>query len=119
MERSKEERSLPLVGSEVAPGTYTLKDSVAELLKKRVSTRGPYDVFSENRSAPIKTGHYAEDTDNKLGPGQYEKTATIDELKKAQYVKHGKFGKIAQYPTVGGDRLSIEHTSLRPRNPSW
>ena len=45
-----------------------------------MSNRGPYDVFSENRSAPVKWGHYAQDLDKKLGPGQYNFKSFTDEL---------------------------------------
>jgi hypothetical protein len=105
-------------GCEVPPGTYTHKSSIDELIKKKVSTRGPYDVFSENRSE-IKWGHFAEDRDNKLGPGQYKSKSFIDDLNDTRHNKHGKFGKIAQYPEKSGDRLSINNTGLRPRNPTW
>ena len=40
-------------------------------------------------------------------------------MKDHSHAKHGKFGRIAQYPSNPGDRLSSEHTSLKPRNPSW
>lgn len=118
-ERSKEPRSLPSVGCEVPPGTYNLKSSVDELVKKRVSKRGPYDLFSEARSIVPKWGHYAVDPDKNLGPGQYTLKSFTDDLKDQHNAKHGKFGKIAQYPATAGDRISIEHVGLRPRNPSW
>lgn len=101
------------------PATYNHKNSIDELIKKRVSNRGPYDLFSEIRSAPIKTGHYVEDQDKKLGPGQYDIPSFVDALKNTAHAKHGKFGKIAQYPVVSGDRLSVNNTSLQPRNPKW
>ena len=81
--------------------------------------RGPYDLFSENRSAPNKTGHLAEDLDKKLGPGQYDLKSFVDDLNDQPHKKHGKFGKIEQYPDVSGDRLSIHEVSLKPRNPAW
>ncbi len=84
-----------------------------------MSNRGPYDVFSENRSAPVKWGHYAQDLDKKLGPGQYNFKSFTDELQNKHQKKHGKFGKIEQYPAISGDRISIDSTSLRPRNPKW
>ncbi len=120
-ERSKESRSLPIVGSEVPPATYNLKSSIDELINKRVSTRGPYELFSENRSAPITHGPYAQDLDKTLGPGQYPFKSFTDNMNDAAHIKHGKFGKIVQYPTISGDRLSINNTSIRPRNtdPNW
>jgi hypothetical protein len=118
-ERSKQERSLPSVGCEVPPGTYNHKNSIDELLKKKVSTRGPYDVFSESRSGPVKWGYFAEDIDKNLGPGQYPISSFTNDLKSRSKEKYGKFGKIAQYPNLNGDRLSVNHTGLKPRNPNW
>lgn len=83
-----------------------------------MSTRGPYDVFSENRSK-IKWGHFAQDNSNQLGPGQYQINSFTDDMNDTMHKKHGKFGKIAQYPDQSGERLSINNTSLRPRNPKW
>lgn len=120
-ERSKEPRSLPTVGCEVPPATYNLKSSIDELINKRVSNRGPYDLFTENRSAPITHGPYAQDLDKTLGPGQYPYKSFTDDLNDLPHIKHGKFGKMEQYPTISGDRLSINNTSIRPRNtdPNW
>jgi hypothetical protein len=72
-------------------------------------------LFSESRDT-IKWGHFAQQKNNNLGPGQYGFCSFTDELKKS---KNGKFGKIAQYPAVSSDRLSIVNQSLRPRNPTW
>ena len=55
---------------QVPPGTYKHKYSIDELLKKKVSTRGPYDLFSEERSGPPKTGHFIQDSNPILGPGE-------------------------------------------------
>lgn len=121
MERSKEPRSLPSVGCEVPPATYNLKSSIDELVNKKVGNRGPYDVFSENRSAPMRHGLHAQDLDMTLGPGQYNTKSFTDNLNDYSQAKHGKFGKIDQYPSISGDRLSINNTSIRPRNtdPNW
>jgi hypothetical protein len=121
LERSKESRGLPTVGCEVPPASYNLKSSIDELLNKQVSTKGPYELFSENRSAPITHGPYAQDLDKTLGPGQYNLKSFIDELNNSSRKKYGKFGKIEQYPQISGDRLSINNTSIRPRNtdPNW
>jgi hypothetical protein len=105
----------------VPPGTYSLKHSIDELLSKKVSNRGPYDLFSEDRSAPMKTGHYMQDLDHKLGPGQYTyKNSFLDDMQDYTNNKKGVFGKIAQYPAISGDRLSVAlSSSLQPRNPDW
>lgn len=118
-ERSKQPRSLPEVGCEVPPGTYEYKNSTDELIKKKVSNRGPYDVFSSNRTDPVKTGHYTKVMKWNLGPGQYNIPSLTDDLVDYSKEKHGKFGKIAQYPKISGDRLSINYTSLQPKDPDF
>lgn len=40
-------------------------------------------------------------------------------MKFKENIKKGKFGKIVQYPNFSGDRISINNTGLRPRNPNW
>jgi hypothetical protein len=75
-------------------------------------------VFSESRST-IKWGHYAENVDNNLGPGQYNLGSFVDEIHDSNNAKRGKFGKLAQYPNFAGDRISINNTALQPRNPKW
>ena len=89
------------------------------MLKKKVSNRGPYDLFTENRSAPNKTGHLAVDLDNQLGPGQYDLNSFVDDLTDTAHKKHGKFGKNKQYPDYSGDRLSVNNVSLKPRYPKF
>lgn len=41
----------------VGPGTYEVKGSIEELLKKKTGTKGPYDCFSLDRNKPVLTGH--------------------------------------------------------------
>jgi hypothetical protein len=106
-----------LKGCEVPPGTYEHKSTIDELIKKKVSNRGPYDLFSLDRSDAPKTGHYTKVVKWNLGPGQYNIPSFTDDLVNYSKGKHGKFGKIAQYPVHSGDRLSIEHTSLQPKDP--
>ncbi len=107
-------------GCEVPPGTYKFKSGINELLNKKVSKRGPYDLFSEERSIVPKWGHHARiKSEKNLGPGEYTLKSFTDDLNDLGHSKQGKFGKIVQYPNKSGDRLSIEHVSLRPRNPSW
>lgn len=121
-ERSKEPRSLPLVGSEVPPATYSHKNSIDELCNKKVSKRGPYDLFSENRSGPVKWGHFWKDPTKTLGPGQYDLKTFVDDVKHGYYGshdKHGKFSKNKQYPNPSGERLACDEVSLHPRKPDW
>lgn len=120
-ERSKGQRSLPEVGCEVPPGTYNLKSSIDELINKKVSKYGPYQLYSLslNRSDPPKTGYYTNNCDWNVGPGHYKIKSFTDDFLHEAKKKYGKFGKIDQYPQHPGDRLSMYHTSLIPKNPSF
>lgn len=46
-------------GSGLAPGTYTFKSGIEVCLAKITGTRGPYDIFSGDRSKPQPYGHYS------------------------------------------------------------
>lgn len=46
-------------GSGLAPGTYTFKSGIEVCLAKVTGTRGPYDIFSGDRSKPQPYGHYS------------------------------------------------------------
>ena len=84
-----------------------------------MSKRGPYDLFTENRSGLPKTGHFVKDNENKLGPGQYSLDSFVDLNSKPDHIRHGKFGTLAQYPKPIGERITIFSNSLQPRNPDW
>jgi len=47
------------VGCDLAPGRYDKQSFADEIVKKTVSKRGPYDLFTGERHKAIKTGHYA------------------------------------------------------------
>lgn len=47
------------MGCELAPGRYEKLSFTDEIMKKVVSKRGPYDLFTGERNQPNKTGHYA------------------------------------------------------------
>ena len=42
-----------------SPCTYVLKSSVDVLLGKRTGVRGPYDLFTGQRDAPVTSGFFA------------------------------------------------------------
>ena len=62
-------RSLPMVGSQLGPGSYNFDSSTEQMSKKVTSLRGPYDLFSADRNKPMKTGHFAAPPHTNLGPG--------------------------------------------------
>ena len=51
-------RVWPIYGSDLAPGRYDVLHDRDKIYNRLVSKRGPYDVFSEDRSKVIH-GHYA------------------------------------------------------------
>ena len=108
-------RNMPTLGSRLGPGTYKLFGSVDEILQKRVSTRGPYDVFSDDRGKPIKTGHFAQQKSYNLGPGQYNLKSSTDEMYSQDPEHKGRFGKAAQYPEPPTERIIVSTLSLKPR----
>jgi hypothetical protein len=98
-------------GSKIGPGTYNIKSSIDDLIHKRVSEKGPYQVFTTSRSAPISTGHYAVLDTWDLSPDfpskDYPESISLThELKKN---KHGTFSKLDRFQKKPTDRLAIEH----------
>ncbi|GCB74658.1 hypothetical protein scyTo_0003749 [Scyliorhinus torazame] len=69
-----------------------------------VSKRGPYDLFTGERSDRIKTGHLATDPLN-LSPGMYKFQSFTDDLLSSAKKRHGKFSMIEQYPFPPVDRI--------------
>jgi len=111
-------RSLPTLGSRLGPSTYKICGSIDELMQKKVSARGPYDVFSADRGKPITTGHLAQQTSYNLGPGQYNLKSYTDEMSNDCQKYKSKFGKGAQYPNPPIDRIIVSTLSLKPRASS-
>ncbi|KAM7324604.1 hypothetical protein ACRRTK_016909 [Alexandromys fortis] len=56
-------------GSGLGPGTYTIKSGIESFVNRSTGTRGPYDIFSGERSKPMPYGHYA--MQDIAGPGSY------------------------------------------------
>ncbi|CAF3699406.1 unnamed protein product [Rotaria sordida] len=112
-------RTLPSQGSKIGPGTYNLKSSIDELINKRVSEKGPYQLFTISRSAPITTGHYAildtwdlsPDFPSKDYPNSISFTHELEKNK-----KQGAFSKLDRFQKKPTDRLAIEHPGLEPKN---
>ncbi|XP_025080875.1 lymphocyte expansion molecule-like [Pomacea canaliculata] len=92
-------------GCPLGPGTYESKSCIDELLNKVVSKRGPYDLYSGNRSKPISQGFYAAPKRVNLGPGQYSIKSFVDDLTSEHVVHKGKLGIEAQYPQHPPERI--------------
>lgn len=102
-------------GSKIGPGTYNLKGSIDELIHKRVGEKGPYQLFTINRSAPIATGHYAvldtwdlsPDFPSKDFPNSVSFTHELEKNK-----KQGAFGKFERFPKKPSDRIAIDNPGI-------
>ncbi len=99
-------------GTKLGPGTYNIKNSIDELIKKRVSDKGPYQVFTLSRAAPIATGHYSILDRWDLSPDfpskDYPESITFTkQLEKNK--EYGVFGKLNRFQKKPTDRISIEH----------
>ena len=103
--------SVKFQGSKIGPGTYNIKSSIDELINKRVSEKGPYQVFSTSRSAPISTGHYAVLDTWDLSPDFPSKDypESISLTHELARNKHGTFSKLTRFQKKPTDRLAIEH----------
>ncbi|XP_074642342.1 ciliary microtubule-associated protein 2-like [Tubulanus polymorphus] len=113
---SSQPRSLPMVGSDLGPGSYNFESFTDQTAKKLTSLRGPYDLFTGERNKPITTGHYASPISH-LGPGQYELKSFLDDMTSEHSKKQGKFGKVEQYPAKHSDRIYCCTLPQVPRNP--
>ncbi|XP_072173043.1 ciliary microtubule-associated protein 2-like [Diadema setosum] len=111
-------RHLPTVGCELGPGTYENKSFTEELTSKVTSTRGPYDLFTGERNAPIKTGHLSRPGQHPLGPGQYNLSSFSDKWQDEHNEWKGKLGKISQYPERPSERMYCSTLSQWPRKES-
>jgi len=110
-------RNLPDLGCRLGPGTYKVTSSVDDVVQKKVSTRGPYDVFSADRGKPIRTGHFAQQKGYNLAPGQYNIKSGIEEMYSGSQKFKGEFYKGAQYPSPPIERIIVSTLSLNPRVP--
>ncbi|XP_048354173.1 lymphocyte expansion molecule [Sphaerodactylus townsendi] len=101
------------MGSGLGPGTYNLKNGIDEMLKQVVSTRGPYDTFTGDRSKPIICGHRAtEKTIVELGKGEIK--SFLKELESKEKKKHGMFSSLARNPGCPPERIFWETVGQCP-----
>ncbi|KAL8610590.1 hypothetical protein ACOMHN_006309 [Nucella lapillus] len=75
-----------------------------QYVNRSVSARGPYDLFSSDRTRPISTGHFAAPKFTNLGPGHYEIKSSLDDWSGEHKRYKGRFSKGAQYPHPPAER---------------
>lgn len=106
--------TFPNMGSGLGPGTYNLKNSMDEMLKRVVSTRGPYDTFTGDRSKPMICGHRAtEKTIVELGKGTVK--SFLEDLESKEKKKHGVFSSLVRNPGCPSERIFWAAVGQCPR----
>ncbi|XP_058034928.1 lymphocyte expansion molecule [Ahaetulla prasina] len=101
-------------GSGLGPGTYNIKNSVDELLKRVVSKRGPYETFTGNRSKPMVSGHFSGDRKTSELSGCNIKSF-LDELETREKKKHGVFSTFSRDPDCPTERIFWSKIGMFPR----
>ncbi|XP_055257363.1 lymphocyte expansion molecule [Moschus berezovskii] len=100
-------------GSGLAPGTYTFKSGIEVCLAKITGTRGPYDIFSGDRSKPQPYGHYSV---QKKRPRELTNFQSfVEELNLHHNKKRGVFSKLPRNPQPPTERIYWTTLSQCPR----
>ncbi|XP_068809330.1 ciliary microtubule-associated protein 2 isoform X2 [Struthio camelus] len=116
MDSRTPQRVLPMtLGSGLGPASYNLPNSIDELLGRVVSTRGPYDLFSGNRSEPAGRGHRArEQRGAELSPRGAK--SFLEELTSRDNKKKGRFSTVPREPGHPAERIFWATLSQCPRD---
>ncbi|XP_060976009.1 ciliary microtubule-associated protein 2 isoform X2 [Dama dama] len=110
---ANQRRPLAHQGSGLAPGTYTFKSGIEVCLAKVTGTRGPYDIFSGDRSKPQPYGHYSV---QKKRPRELTNFQSfVEELNLHHNKKHGVFSKVPRNPKTPTERIYWTTLSQCPR----
>uniref|UniRef100_A0AAY4D4Y2 Lymphocyte expansion molecule n=1 Tax=Denticeps clupeoides TaxID=299321 RepID=A0AAY4D4Y2_9TELE len=96
--------------SGLGPGTYDLKSFTELLLSKRTSKRGPYDLFTGQRSNPIISGYFKRVKVN--GKNKTKLPKFGEDLEKNNY---GRFSSLERFPTAPSERIHQNTRSQWPR----
>nr|XP_003220227.1 PREDICTED: lymphocyte expansion molecule [Anolis carolinensis] len=105
--------SFPSTGSGLGPGTYDTKSGIDEMLKRMVSKKGPYEIFTGDRSKPIKCGHYATDKKS-IELSRSKVRSFLEEMMTKEKRKHGVFGNLARFPKYPSERIFWSTIGLGP-----
>ncbi|XP_049731503.1 lymphocyte expansion molecule [Elephas maximus indicus] len=100
-------------GSGLGPGTYFLKSGIETYLARTVGTRGPYDIFSGDRTKPQPYGHYSV---QKIKPRELMSFKSfVEELNSRHNKKRGVFSKLSRNPKTPSERIYWTTLSQCPR----
>ncbi|EDL30811.1 cDNA sequence BC055111 [Mus musculus] len=101
-------------GSGLGPGTYTIKSDLETFVKKSTGNRGPYDIFSGERSSPLPYGHYSV---QKMKPKELtDYKSFLDEMNSQHKKKQGVFSKYPRDPKHPTERIFWTTLSQCPKN---
>ncbi|KAM4805522.1 LOW QUALITY PROTEIN: ciliary microtubule-associated protein 2 [Urocitellus parryii] len=100
-------------GSGLGPGTYSFKTGIETYLARSTGTRGPYDIFSGDRSKPPPFGHYSVQKKRPRELMNYK--SFVDELNSRHNKKHGVFSEIPRDPKTPPERIYWSTLSQCPR----
>ncbi|XP_066125191.1 ciliary microtubule-associated protein 2 isoform X2 [Saccopteryx bilineata] len=100
-------------GSGLAPCTYSFKSGTEAILERTTGTRGPYDIFSGDRSKPQPYGHYS--VQKKKPRELVNFKSFVDELNSYPNKKHGVFSKLSRNPPTPTERIYWSTLSQFPR----
>ncbi|KAJ1170340.1 hypothetical protein NDU88_002218 [Pleurodeles waltl] len=115
---SKTTKGLPYPGmaSNLGPGTYNVRNYMDDLLNRVVSIRGPYDLFTGERTK-IASGYFATPKGNNLELGTDTVRSFVEDLNLPEKRKHGVFGPISEHPHVPAERICNCTLAQCPRKP--
>ncbi|XP_016060006.1 PREDICTED: lymphocyte expansion molecule [Miniopterus natalensis] len=100
-------------GSGLAPCTYSFKSGIEAYLEQSTGTRGPYDIFSGDRTKPQPYGHYSV---QKKKPSELMSFKSfVDELNSHHNKKRGVFSKLSRNPSTPSERIYWTTLSQCPR----
>uniref|UniRef100_A0A663FLA6 Ciliary microtubule associated protein 2 n=1 Tax=Aquila chrysaetos chrysaetos TaxID=223781 RepID=A0A663FLA6_AQUCH len=102
-----------LQGSGPGPGTYRLRSSIDEGLRRRAGGLGPCQLFSGHRSKLGRDGHHASEVRTELSTGTVK--GFLDELTLKENKKKGCFSTLPRNPGCPTERIFWATLSQCPR----
>ncbi|ERE83034.1 lymphocyte expansion molecule [Cricetulus griseus] len=101
-------------GSGLAPGTYNIKSGIENYVTRSTGTRGPYDIFSGERSKPVPYGHFS--LQKKKPRELMTFKSFVEELNSHDNKKRGIFSTIPRERKQPTERIYWTTLSQCPRN---
>uniref|UniRef100_A0A8C5L0K1 Ciliary microtubule associated protein 2 n=1 Tax=Jaculus jaculus TaxID=51337 RepID=A0A8C5L0K1_JACJA len=101
-------------GSGLGPGTYVIKSDIETYVARSTGKRGPYDIFTGDRSKPVPYGHYS--VQKKKPRELTDFKSFVDELNSRNNKKRGIISKFPRDPKNPTERIYWSTVSQCPRN---